>query len=85
MRGADVELLRKLSRDFGKKESDVRSLISFLDTQTSSSESYWKGGKADKFRSDWTDFKPTMVKMAEALKSAKESANTNADNIERAT
>jgi WXG100 family type VII secretion target len=84
-RGADLQRLRELSSDFTKKATELRALVKFLDGKTSSSEGFWKGPKANQFRQEWTEVKPTFDKFADTLDSASKSASTSADNIERAT
>ncbi|MFF8399437.1 MULTISPECIES: WXG100 family type VII secretion target [Streptomyces] len=84
-RGADLTQLRELSKLFGKKATDLQGLIKALETATSRSSGYWKGPKADRFRNDWHDVKPTFDKWVDTLNEASKSANTSADNIERAT
>ncbi|MEU6380039.1 WXG100 family type VII secretion target [Streptomyces sp. TLI_55] len=84
-RGADLARLRDLSKLFGRKATDLQALIKALESATTESTSYWKGPKADRFRDDWHDVKPTFDKWVDTLNDASKSANTSADNIERAT
>ncbi|WP_263166710.1 WXG100 family type VII secretion target [Streptomyces sp. SCSIO ZS0520] len=84
-RGADLPRLRDLSKLYSRKAHDLQVLIKDLQTSTSDSTSYWKGPKADRFRDDWHDVKPTFEKWVDTLNNASKSANTSADNIERAT
>ncbi|MDL2081565.1 WXG100 family type VII secretion target [Streptomyces sp. GXMU-J15] len=84
-RGADLTRLRDLSKLFGRKANDLQSLIKALESATTESSSYWKGPKADRFRDDWREVKPTFDKWVDTLNDASKSANTSADNIERAT
>ncbi|MFF7450638.1 MULTISPECIES: WXG100 family type VII secretion target [unclassified Streptomyces] len=84
-RGADLGRLRDLSKLFNRKATDLQALIKALETATTESTSYWKGPKADRFRDDWHDVKPTFDKWVTTLNEASKSANTSADNIERAT
>ncbi|MEU7383856.1 MULTISPECIES: WXG100 family type VII secretion target [unclassified Streptomyces] len=84
-RGADLHRLRELSKLYARKSHDLQVLIKELDSATGSSESYWKGPKADRFRQDWHEVKPTFSKWVDTLHDASKSANTSADNIERAT
>jgi WXG100 family type VII secretion target len=84
-RGADLQRLRDLSKTFGRKAQELQVLIRALETATSESSSYWKGPKADRFRDDWNGVKPTFDKWVDTLNDASKSANTSADNIERAT
>ncbi|TSB28929.1 WXG100 family type VII secretion target [Streptomyces sp. NBC_01525] len=84
-RGADLEKLRDLSKEFHKKSAELHALVKYLDARTKSSESFWKGPKANQFRQEWDSVRPTFDTFAETLESASRSARTNADNIERAT
>ncbi|MFJ2819415.1 MULTISPECIES: WXG100 family type VII secretion target [unclassified Streptomyces] len=84
-RGADLERLRELSKTYAQKAHDLQVLIKDLESKTTSSEGYWKGPKADRFRHDWHDVKPTFSKWVDTLTEASKSAKTSADNIERAT
>lgn len=84
-RGASLEKLKKLSDDFEKKAGILADLVKFLNTATTSSDSYWKGPKANAFRDEWSNVKPTFDKFVETLHQASKSAKTSHDNIERAT
>ncbi|MEV8568678.1 WXG100 family type VII secretion target [Streptomyces sp. NPDC051322] len=84
-RGADLHQLRDLAKLFAHKSTDLQTLIKNLNTATSSSHGYWKGPKADRFRSDWEGVRPTFEKWVDTLHDASKSASTSADNIERAT
>jgi WXG100 family type VII secretion target len=84
-RGADLGRLRDLSKLFSRKATDLQALIKALESATTESTGYWKGPKADRFRDDWHDVKPTFDKWVDTLNDASKSANTSADNIERAT
>lgn len=84
-RGADLGRLRDLSKLFSRKATDLQALIKALESATTESTGYWKGPKADRFRDDWHDVKPTFDKWVDTLNEASKSANTSADNIERAT
>ena len=83
--GADIQQLRDLSGKFKTEAGHLSTLIGHLQSATSSSESYWKGPAADRFRNEWTQLKPTFDKFVQTLHDAEKSANTNADNIEAAT
>ncbi|MDH6698610.1 WXG100 family type VII secretion target [Streptomyces griseoviridis] len=84
-RGADLQQLRELSKLYKQKAHDLQVLIKELDSRTASSQSIWKGPKAERFRQDWQDVKPTFSKWVDTLEEASKSSNTSADNIERAT
>ncbi|MDT9690562.1 WXG100 family type VII secretion target [Streptomyces sp. P9(2023)] len=84
-RGADIERLRDLAKLFGTKAGDLQSLITALNTATSSSTGYWKGPKSNQFRTDWENARGTFSKWVDTLNDAQKSASTSADNIERAT
>ncbi|MBB5934679.1 WXG100 family type VII secretion target [Streptomyces zagrosensis] len=84
-RGASLEKLKSLYEDFDKKAGELAALVKALNTKTTGSESYWKGPKANSFRDEWGNVKPTFDKFVETLHSASKSARTSHDNIERAT
>jgi WXG100 family type VII secretion target len=85
-RGADITRLRELATKFGEKAETLRTeIIDALGTACDESEDYWKGPGAVRFRDEYAQAKPTFQDFATALDSAKESANTSADNIEAAT
>ncbi|WP_328378178.1 WXG100 family type VII secretion target [Streptomyces sp. NBC_01020] len=84
-RGADLSQLRDLAKKFQHSSGDLHTLIKHLNTATSSSTGFWKGPKADNFRSDWESVRPTFEKWVTTLGDAHKSANTSADNIEGAT
>ncbi|WP_037910612.1 WXG100 family type VII secretion target [Actinacidiphila yeochonensis] len=83
--GADITQLRDLSNKFKTEAGNLGTLIGHLQSATSSSDSYWKGPAADRFRNEWSQLKPTFDKFVQTLHDAQKSANTNADNIEAAT
>ncbi|MBL1066412.1 WXG100 family type VII secretion target [Streptomyces sp. 7-21] len=85
-RGADLQRLRDLATTFGEKADNLQEqIIDALSTLCDESTDFWKGPKADQFRSEFQEVKPTFQSFVDALRQAKESANTNADNIEQAT
>jgi len=84
-RGADLGRLRELSKLYSRKAHDLQVLIKDLQSATADSTGYWKGPKADRFRDDWHDVKPTFEKWVDTLNDASKSSATSADNIERAT
>jgi WXG100 family type VII secretion target len=85
MNGADIERLRTLAKKFNTEAGHLETLINHLQTATRDSEGYWKGGKANNFRSEWEQLKPTFDRFVKTLHDAHDAANTNADNIDRAT
>lgn len=66
-RGADLTRLRELSKTFNRKATDLQALIKALQSATSDSTGYWKGPKADRFRDDWQEVKPTFEKWVTTL------------------
>ncbi|WP_413799859.1 WXG100 family type VII secretion target [Streptomyces iranensis] len=84
-RGASLKDLKDLSDDFERKAGHLADLIKALNTKTTSSDSYWKGPKANSFRDEWQNVKPTFDKFVETLRQASKSAKQSHDNIERAT
>jgi WXG100 family type VII secretion target len=83
--GADITQLRDLSTKFYTEAGNLSTLIGHLHSATSSSESYWKGPAADRFRNEWSQLKPTFDKFVQTLHEAQKSAKKNSDNIDAAT
>ncbi|WP_405581140.1 WXG100 family type VII secretion target [Streptomyces sp. NBC_01190] len=85
IQGADIQQLRDLSNKFKSEAGNLSTLIGHLQSATSSSDGYWKGPAADRFRSEWSQLKPTFDKFVQTLHDAEKSASTSADNVEAAT
>lgn len=85
IQGADLAQLRDLATKFDSDAAELEALVARLQSATGASGEYWKGGRADSFRSDWEGLKPTFDKFVQTLRDAGQAARTNADNIERAT
>jgi WXG100 family type VII secretion target len=85
MQGADIEQLRALAGKFKSEAGNLATLIGHLQSATRSSDSYWKGPNADRFRSEWSQLKPTFDKFVQTLHDANKSAGDNATNIQNAT
>ncbi|MEW1859007.1 WXG100 family type VII secretion target [Streptomyces sp. NBC_00669] len=85
MQGADIAQLTALAGKFGTEAGNLATLINHLHSATSSSADYWKGPRANQFRSEWEQLKPTFEKFVSTLHEAQNSAKTNATNIEHAT
>ncbi|SEG32412.1 WXG100 family type VII secretion target [Actinacidiphila yanglinensis] len=85
MQGADISQLTTLSGKFGTEAGNLSTLINHLHTATNSSSDYWKGPRADKFRDEWAQLKPTFEKFVTTLHEAQNSAKQNATNIQNAT
>jgi WXG100 family type VII secretion target len=83
--GADIQQLRDLAGKFKTEAGNLDTLISHLQGATTSSDGYWKGPAAERFRNEWSQLKPTFDKFVSTLHEAERSANTNADNVEAAT
>jgi len=83
--GADIQQLRDLAKKFDTEAGQLSGLIGRLQSATGSSDGYWKGPAADRFRNEWTNLKPTFDKFVETLNQASKAASTNADNVEAAT
>ncbi|WP_428815054.1 WXG100 family type VII secretion target [Streptomyces albus subsp. chlorinus] len=85
MNGADIERLRELGGKFDGDAGQLESLISSLQSACNDTHGYWKGGKADRFRSEWESLKPTFDKFVQTLRDAGQACKTNADNVNAAT
>ncbi|MFJ7626593.1 WXG100 family type VII secretion target [Streptomyces sp. NPDC097595] len=84
-RGASLTELKGLYEAFQKKEGEVRDLITLLDGKSKNSHDSWRGPGADRFRDDWTGFKPHLEKLANSLGDAHKSAKSSHDRIDEAT
>ncbi|WP_335970808.1 MULTISPECIES: WXG100 family type VII secretion target [Streptomycetaceae] len=85
MHGADIGQLTTLAGKFGTEAGNLSTLINHLHSATNSSTDYWKGPNAEKFRSEWTQLKPTFEKFVTTLQEAQKSAQNNATAISNAT
>ena len=54
MHGADIDQLTSLSTKFTTEAGHLQTLVGHLHTATSSSDAYWKGPAADRFRNEWS-------------------------------
>ncbi|MGP3985940.1 WXG100 family type VII secretion target [Streptomyces sp. 3N207] len=85
MNGADLQQLRDLAGKFDGDATTLQGLITSLQSACNNSGGYWKGGKADQFRTEWEGLKPTFDRFVQTLQDAGSAARTNADNIDQAT
>jgi WXG100 family type VII secretion target len=85
MRGADIAQLTTLSGKFGTEAGHLATLINHLHTATNGSADYWKGPRANTFRSEWAQLKPTFEKFVATLQEAQRSTKENAGAIQQAT
>ena len=67
MVGADLAQGQQLAQNFKTGGADLQQAVSKLDSAVSQSEGFWKGPGADKFRSEWAQFKPQAQKMIAAI------------------
>ncbi len=80
MVGMDLAQGQKLANDFKNGGVDLQAAVTKLDTFVSQSEGFWKGAGADKFRSEWAQFKPQAQKMIAAIQQDAPQAITAAVN-----
>jgi WXG100 family type VII secretion target len=85
LRGGQIEQMRQLAGKFRGDAQTLQALIASLNADTSNSTAIWTGPAADRFRSDWAGFKPTLDKLVAALEDAGTAVEKNAQNIEAAT
>lgn len=86
MVGMDLAQGQQLAQNFKTGGADLQAAVSKLDSFVTQSESFWKGPGADKFRSEWAQFKPQAQKMIAAVQQDAPSAVTAAVNaIQQAT
>jgi WXG100 family type VII secretion target len=84
-RGANIEVLEELSRNFSKHSRNLDALIKDLNTKTESSRADWWGPGAERFRSAWAEAKTAFEKMARALDEGGKDVKKSQQNIEAAT
>jgi WXG100 family type VII secretion target len=86
MVGMDLAQGQQLAQNFRAGGADLQAAVSKLDSFVSQSESFWKGPGADKFRSEWAQFRPQALKMIAAVQQDAPQAVTAAVNaIQQAT
>lgn len=84
--GMDLAQGQQLASNFKSGGADLQAAVSKLDSFVNQSESFWKGPGADKFRSEWAQFKPQAQKMIQAIQQDAPQAVTAAVNaIQQAT
>ena len=67
MVGMDLQQGQQLIQNFKTGGADLQQAISKLDSFVQQSTGFWKGPGADKFRSEWAQFKPQAQKMITAI------------------
>ena len=63
--GGSLDELAQLKRTLDDQATAVQSVNDTIDKQVTSTT--WTGANADRFRSAWAEFKPTLVKLRETL------------------
>jgi len=82
----DLAQGQQLAQNFRSGGTDLQAAVSKLDSFVSQSESFWKGQGADKFRSEWAQFKPQAQKMIAAIQQdAPQAVNAAVNAISQAT
>lgn len=82
----DLALGEQFASNFRNGGADLQAAVTKLDAAVSQSEAFWKGAGADKFRSEWAEFKPQAQKMITAIQQDAPQAITAAHNaIQQAT
>jgi WXG100 family type VII secretion target len=84
-RGGKTDQMRQLAGRFRTDSGQIQGLIRSLDSDTTGSEPIWQGPAANRFRGDWSSFKPTMDKLVHALDDAAQAIDKNAQAIDAAT
>ncbi len=86
MVGMDLAQGQQLSSNFKTGGADLQAAVTKLDSFVSQSEAFWKGPGADKFRSEWAQFKPQAQKMITAIQQdAPQAVNAAVNAIQQAT
>jgi WXG100 family type VII secretion target len=84
-RGGQTERMRELAGKFRRDSGQMQELIRGLDAETTNSNGIWQGPAADRFRGDWSSFKPTLDKLVQSLDEAARAIDKNAQAIDAAT
>ena len=84
-RGGKTDQMRQLAGRFRTDSGQIQGLIKSLDGDTVNSQPIWQGPAADRFRGDWSSFKPTMDRLVHALDEAAQAIDKNAQAIDAAT
>lgn len=86
MVGMDLAQGQQLASNFKTGGADLQAAVTKLDSFVSQSEAFWKGTGADKFRSEWAQFKPQAMKMIAAVhQDAPQAVNAAVNAIQQAT
>jgi WXG100 family type VII secretion target len=80
MVGMDLAQGQQLASNFKTGGADLAAAVSKLDSFVQASTSFWVGPGADKFRSEWAQFKPQAQKMIQAVQADAPQAITAAVN-----
>ncbi|MBB5867369.1 WXG100 family type VII secretion target [Allocatelliglobosispora scoriae] len=81
--GGEITQLHSLQGGFNRHAGTVEDLLRELRGQLDST--YWKGGAAERFRSDWaTLYEPALTKLSGALQEAATHVRLQADRFEQA-
>ena len=83
--GGSLVDMRTLGQHFTQDADTLQTLIDRLNSDTGASGTIWTGPRADRFRSDWQGFQPSLRQLVAALQDAGRAVGVNADNIEAAT
>ncbi len=81
--GAELADMDRLTKDFttnGQSAADIKKTF-----DSSLSSTHWTGPAAEKFRSEWQQFSPTLVKIQQALDEASTAVNKRRKAINIAT
>ncbi|MEN8655911.1 WXG100 family type VII secretion target [Streptomyces sp. 21So2-11] len=72
LKGADTTRLRSLSGTFKTQHNNLDELVRALTTGTKSSEEFWKGQRANRFRDEWDKLKPSLTSFLTSLDNARQ-------------
>ncbi len=81
--GAELADMVKLSKDFKTNGQAAAHIKKVIDGSLGSTN--WTGPAAEKFRSEWNQFSPTLIKLQHALEEASTAVGKRHDAIHAAT
>lgn len=82
--GMDIQGVRTLAGQLDTKAGEIEQILSILTSTLSSTQ--WLGPDATRFRDDWdSTHSANLRRVAEALRTASQNANANAQQQEQAS
>jgi len=77
--------MRQLAGRFRSDSGRIQGLLKSLEGDTGNSQGIWQEPAAERFRSDWAQFKSNLDKLIHALDEAAQAIDKNAQAVDAAT